>query len=144
MSPSFKSLGCLDQILWRLVYDPQNTIMTSFLIIVSPIRMFYRTWYRLSAIQISILYNVWIKFYGRGWKPLPPMLRRDKKSPVYRVKAVQLCERVFCLVPLLIHNVSVNSKPDHPPRGQNPRAFLWANSPPPKQKRSSKPPTPGL
>ena len=36
-------------------------------------------------------------------------------------------------------NVSVNSKPDHPP-GQNPQAiFWWANSPPPGQERSSKP-----
>ena len=42
------------------------------------ISIFCRTWYRLSALQVSILQNVWIKFYGGGWKP--PTMRL--KTPV--------------------------------------------------------------
>ena len=39
-------------------------------------------------------------------------------------------------------NVSVNSKPDYPPRQSPGQFFRWANSPPPRAKRKVKAPTP--
>ena len=42
------------------------------------ISIFGRTCCRLSALQASMLYDAWIKFYGGGWKT---MLQRDKKAP---------------------------------------------------------------
>ena len=42
------------------------------------------TWHRLPALQISMLYDVWIKFHREGWKNQSVL--RDRKPSANRVK----------------------------------------------------------
>ena len=64
---------------------PLKTLLWGhFLSLSFQISIFCRTWYRLSALQVSMLWYVWIKFYGRGVDP-PPQCYEIKKPIAYRV-----------------------------------------------------------